>query len=152
MHFAVRRRVKDSMKGTALRIATIALVAWALSTFAMAQTPAHSIKIETLAKSTTSWGGTPYKTYPLGQPQITILKITLPANTTMKWHKHPFPNAGYILSGELTIEKEDGKKKQFVAGQAVTETVDSIHRGITGPDPAVLIVFYADTPGLPLSQ
>jgi quercetin dioxygenase-like cupin family protein len=62
------------------------------------------------------------------------------------------PNAAYILSGDLTLEKKDGSKKHFVAGQALTETVDSIHRGIAGDDPAVLVVFYAGTPGLALSR
>ncbi len=41
--------------------------------------------------------------------------------------------------------------QHFVAGQAVTETVNSVHRGITGTEPTVLIVFYPGAPGLPLS-
>ena len=63
------------------------------------------------------------------------------------------PNAGYVLSGELTLEEErGGSRKRFVAGQAITETVNRVHRGMTGEAPAVLIVFYAGAPGLPLSQ
>jgi quercetin dioxygenase-like cupin family protein len=69
----------------------------------------------------------------------------------MKWHSHPIPNAGYILAGDLTIEKKDGTKRHFVAGQAITETVDSVHRGLTGSEPAVLIVFYSGVVGKPLS-
>jgi hypothetical protein len=48
--------------------------------------------------------------------------------------------------------RKNGTKKHFVAGQAVTETVDTIHRGITRNQPVVLIVFYPGTPGMPLSQ
>jgi quercetin dioxygenase-like cupin family protein len=110
------------------------------------------IQTEILIQSTSSWDGTPYVSYPAGRPQITILKITIAPHTTMKWHSHPLPNAGYILSGELTIEREDGTKEHFVAGQSVTETVNSVHRGITGTERTVLIVFYPGTPGLPLSQ
>jgi hypothetical protein len=62
------------------------------------------------------------------------------------------PNAGYVLSGELTLEERDGIRKHFVAGQAFTETVDRIHRGVTGEAAVILIVFYAGAPGLPLSQ
>jgi hypothetical protein len=62
------------------------------------------------------------------------------------------PNVGYILSGELTIEKKDGAEKHFVAGQALSETVDSIHRGITGAEALVVIVFYPGTLGLPVSK
>lgn len=134
-----------------MRFIIAALLASSLTGFATAQDLASPIKVETLIQTTSSWDGTPYKSYPTGQPQITILKYTIAPQTTMKWHSHPMPNAGYILSGELTIEKKDGTKKHFVAGQAITETVDSIHRGITGAEPVVLIVFYPGTPGLPIS-
>jgi quercetin dioxygenase-like cupin family protein len=120
--------------------------------FAAAENAYSPIQVETLVQSTSSWDGTPYKAYPAGQPQIAVLKITIPPHTTMKWHSHPMPSAGYILSGELTIERKDGAKKHFVAGQAVSETVDSIHRGITGAEPLVVIVFYPGTPGLPVSN
>lgn len=109
-------------------------------------------QVETLIQSTSSWDGTPYKAYPPGQPQITVLRITLPPHTTMAWHSHPMPIAGYILSGELTIEKRDGTTKQFVAGQAVAETIESIHRGTTGATPVVVIAFCPGTPGVPVSQ
>jgi hypothetical protein len=62
------------------------------------------------------------------------------------------PNAAYIISGELTLEKKDGTAKHFVAGQALTELVDRTHRGLTGDAPAVVIVFYAGAAGLPLSE
>ena len=128
------------------------LLASPLLCFAAGKNASSATQVETLIQSTSSWDGTPYKAYPAGQPQITVLKITIPPRTTLKWHSHPMPNAGYILSGELTIEKKDGSEKHFVAGQAVSETVDSIHRGITGAEPLVLIVFYPGTPGLPVSN
>lgn len=128
------------------------LLSSCLVCFAAGKNSSSPIQVETLVQSASSWDGTPYKAYPSGQPQITVLKITIAPHTTMKWHSHPMPNAGYILSGELTIEKKDGIEKHFVAGQAVSETVDSIHRGITGAKPAVIIVFYPGTPGLPVSN
>ena len=134
-----------------MKVMIAALLSSALVCSAGAEDASSRIKTETLLQSTASWDGTPYKAYPAGQPKITVLKITIAANTTMKWHSHPFPNAGYVLSGALTIEKKDGTKQHFVAGQAIAETVDSIHRGITGAKPVVLIVFYSGTPDLPLS-
>ena len=63
------------------------------------------------------------------------------------------PNAAYIVTGELTIErKKDGKKRHFTAGQALPETVGRLHRGISGNEPVVLIVFYAGSRGAPLTQ
>src|SRR5262245_2005280 len=73
------------------------------------------------------------KSYPSGQPELSILKITLAPHTELEWHSHPIPNAAYLVSGELTLErKEDGKKQHFAAGQAVSETVNTFHKGIAG--------------------
>jgi quercetin dioxygenase-like cupin family protein len=114
------------------------------------QSIAHA---ETFLRASSSWDGEPYKSYPPGQPELSILKITLAAHTQLEWHSHPMPSAAYIVAGELTIErKKDGKKRQFTAGQAVSETVDTFHRGVAGKEPVVLIVFYAGSPGVSLTQ
>ena len=62
------------------------------------------------------------------------------------------PNAAYVVSGEITVEDKSGMKKHFSAGQVIPETVNTLHRGITGDTAAVLIVFYAGTAKMPLSQ
>ena len=82
-----------------------------------------------------------------------MLKITVPPHTKLEWHSHPMPSAAYLVSGELTLErKKDGKKQHLTAGQAVPETVDTFHRGITGDEPVVLIMFYAGSADEPLTQ
>src|SRR5215472_12490070 len=107
---------------------------------------------QTLLRTGSSWNGEPYKYYPSGQPELTILRITLAPHTELEWHSHPMPNAAYIVSGELTLErKKDGKKKRFTAGQAVSETVDTLHRGMAGNETVVPIVFYAGSPGVPFT-
>jgi quercetin dioxygenase-like cupin family protein len=112
-----------------------------------------TIQSETLLQSSSSWDGEPYTTYPAGRPELSVLKITIPPHTQLDWHTHPMPNAGYILSGALTVEKkEDGKTQRFTAGQVVAETVDALHRGVTGDAPVTLIVFYAGIEGMPLSK
>lgn len=130
----------------------VLLMATACGLVATGNPSLPSIKRETLTMSTSSWDGVPYKSYPAGRPQMAVLKITLAPHTTMNWHTHPIPSAAYVLSGDLTVEKKDGTRKHFVAGQAFTETVNSIHRGITDDKGVVLIVFYAGKAGLPLSQ
>src|SRR5215471_7050138 len=113
----------------------------------------RAVRSETLLQTGSSWDGEPYKSYPSGQPELSILKITLAPHTELEWHSHPIPNAAYLVSGEITLErKEDGKKQHFAAGQALSETVDTFHRGIAGNEPVVLIVFYAGSPGVPLTQ
>lgn len=112
-----------------------------------------SIQIETLMRSSQSWDGQAYKAYPKGSPELTVLKITIPANTELPWHTHPMPNAGYVLSGELTVQKKStGEKKMLTAGQVSPEMVNELHRAFTGDIPVELIMFYAGTKGMPLSQ
>ena len=113
----------------------------------------RAVQSDTLLQTGSSWDGEPYKSYPSGQPELSILKITLAPHTELEWHSHPIPNAAYIMSGDLTLErKRDGKKQHFSAGQAVSETVDTFHRGRAGNEPVVLIVFYAGSAGVPLTE
>lgn len=108
---------------------------------------------ETLMKTNQSWDGESYQSYPVGKPELSILKITVPPHTVLGWHTHPIPNAAYVLSGHLTVEKQsDGSKKTIHAGETLAETVGTIHRGFTEDEPVTLIVFYAGAKGLPLSN
>ena len=63
------------------------------------------------------------------------------------------PNAAYVVSGELLVEKRDGGQTiRLVAGDVLPEMVNGVHRGVTGDAPVVLIVFYAGARGLPVSE
>jgi quercetin dioxygenase-like cupin family protein len=131
---------------TAFLIASL----WAYVVAAAGQQP--DVKSETLLQSSSAWDGAPYEAYPKGAPELSVLRITIPPHSTMKWHTHPMPNAAYIVSGELTVEEASGKHRHFVAGQVLPETVNTVHRGVTGDEAAVLIVFYAGVKGMPLSE
>ena len=112
-----------------------------------------TLQKQLLLSASSSCDGEPYKSYPQGQPELSIVKIILAPQTQLEWHSHPMPSAAYIVAGELTIERRrDGKKQRFSAGQAVSETVDTFHRGVAGSEPLVLIVFYAGSAGMPLTQ
>jgi quercetin dioxygenase-like cupin family protein len=107
---------------------------------------------ETLLQTTQSWNGKRYTHYPTGQPQLTTLKVTIAPHTSLPWHSHPFPNAVYVLSGALTLhDRASGKTVVVHQGQSVGESVDDVHRGEAGDDPAVLLITYAGTPGVPTS-
>lgn len=117
----------------------------------MAQTVATA-HADTLVKTDASWNGVKYVSYPTTPPQLTVIKLSIPAHTALPWHRHPVPNAGYVLSGQLTIEdRESGKRQTFTAGQAFAESVNDVHRGVSGDVPTVLILTYAGTQGTPTS-
>ncbi|KPY85597.1 cupin domain-containing protein [Pseudomonas syringae pv. tagetis] len=133
-----------------LLIATALLV---LTGGAAAQQAKATVDSRVLLKSQASWDGTPYESYPEGRPELTLLKIKIPANTALKWHSHPIPNAAYVVAGEITVEARDSKKRiHLKKGDALAEMVDIVHRGQTGDMPVELIVFYAATAATPLSQ
>ena len=107
---------------------------------------------EVLLQTDKSWNGKPYTHYPTGQVQLTTLKVTLAPHTALPWHTHPFPNVVYVLSGTLTLhDKASGKTLVVHQGEAVGESVDDVHRGEAGDQPAVLIITYAGVPNVPTS-
>ena len=111
------------------------------------------IKSETLLHSTSAWNGVSYEVYSKGALELSVLRITIPPHSKRNWHTHPMPSAAYIVSGEITIEQLGvNKKRPFVAGEVVPETVDILHRGIAREQPVVLIVFYAGVKGMPLAE
>ena len=110
------------------------------------------VRVEQVLKTVRSWDGSNYTSYPPGQPEVTVLKITIPPNTTLHWHRHPMISAAYVLSGHLTVEKKDtGERKVVHTGEALAETVDTTHRGFTTDEAVELIVFYAGRVDLPVS-
>ena len=114
---------------------------------------AAQIEKEILLERSESWDGTPYKAYPSGPPQLTLIRLKIPARTQLPWHTHPMPNAAYIVSGELTVEaRSSGATRTLRQGQTLAEMVGTEHRGVTGDTPVELLVFYAGTPGMPLSE
>lgn len=129
-----------------------ALLLGCLANIASADHPQlPGVEVDTLLSSPNSWDGTPYGHYPGGKPEVSVLRYSIPAHTTLPWHSHVVPNVAYIVSGQITVEKQDtGESRVFKAGEAMAEVVNSAHRGYTGEQAAELIVFYAGAEGLPL--
>lgn len=110
------------------------------------------ISSETLLQTTKAWDGTPYVSYGTGQPQITVLRISIPPHSALPWHRHPVINVGYVLNGKLFVEKQgDGLRRELQAGEALPEMVGGLHRGYTEDEPATLLAFYAGIEGTPLT-
>jgi len=110
------------------------------------------VKVVQLVQTTRSWNGVALPGYPKGKPEITILKMTIGPHVRLPLHKHPVINAGVLLKGELTVITEKGKRLRLQAGDPIVEVVHTWHDGINeGNQPAVIIVFYAGTPGTPLT-
>ena len=111
-----------------------------------------TIHVETLAKSTVSWDDNALPDYPQGKPEITILRIKIPAGAKLEMHKHPVINAGVLLSGELTVITEKNETLHLKAGDSIIEVVDKWHYGKNeGNKTAEIIVFYAGIVNQPIT-
>ncbi len=110
------------------------------------------VSVQVLAKTDSSWNGDKLPAYPTGKPQITILRIKIPAGAKLPWHEHPVINAGILLRGELTVVTDDGQRLHLKAGDSIVEVVNKWHYGMNeGSKPAEIIVFYAGSPGCPVT-
>ncbi|HEU6437558.1 MAG TPA: cupin domain-containing protein [Nitratidesulfovibrio sp.] len=116
------------------------------------QSASQSVSSVQLVQSERSWDGAMLPAYPQGQPQVTILRITIPAGARLPLHLHPVINAGVLTRGQLTVTTEDGKELHLTAGDPIVEVVNTPHQGFNpGSEPAEIIVFYAGQAGAPLA-
>ena len=101
-----------------------------------------------LVRTSKSWDGKSLVPYPQGQPEITILRIGIPAGARLETHSHPVINAGVLVSGQLTVKTTDGRVLRLKAGDPIVEVVNTLHYGINeGTVPAEIVVFYAGSVG-----
>ncbi|WP_308721399.1 cupin domain-containing protein [Komagataeibacter xylinus] len=135
---------------TTLALAILGLSA-ALPLVAHTQSVASGHR-DILLQADHSWNGVAYEPYPATRPELTMIRLTIPAHTALPWHTHPMPNAGYVLEGQLTIhDRDSGRTETFHQGEAFAESVNDTHRGETGDTRTVVLLTYAGTPGTPTS-
>ena len=81
------------------------------------------IMITKLKQLSQSWDGSKFS-YPDKNEEITAIKIFLAPNAKLPYHCHPFPTIGFVLSGEVEVEKTNGEKHLFRKGDVVCELVN----------------------------
>ncbi len=112
----------------------------------------NTVKVDVLAKTSSSLDGRDLPNYAKGKPEITILRIKIPQGVQLPLHKHPVINAGVLLKGELTVVTEDNKTLHLKAGDSIVEVVNKWHYGKNdGDHPAEIIVFYAGIKDEPIT-
>ncbi len=105
-----------------------------------------------LVKTTLSWDGKTLPAYPQGQPEITMVRVTIPPGAQLPLHQHPVINAGLLMQGALTVVTEDKKVLHLKAGDPIVEVVNTWHYGRNeGKLPAEIVVFYAGTPDVAIT-
>ena len=107
---------------------------------------------EKLVQTETHWNQQQIKPIHIDNPQITMLRITIPAGEKLAMHKHPILNIGYLTKGELTGRSDKGEKLVLKPGDPSVELVDVWHYGeSTGTEDAEIVVTYVGEKGDALS-
>ncbi len=108
--------------------------------------------VETLLSATESWSGDSYS-YPKGQAQMTLLRITAPVGFRTPVHTHPQPSVAYVVKGKLDCVVTEINTKVFSAGDSFATTSGETphYCESIGNEPAVVFVAYAVVEGEPVT-
>ncbi|MBQ9035812.1 MAG: cupin domain-containing protein [Alphaproteobacteria bacterium] len=114
-----------------------------LSACVLISSGAYAANSETLIQTENHWNKQAIKPIHIENPQITMLRITIPAGEKLAMHKHPVLNIGYLTKGELTVRSENGDVLVLKPGDPIVELVDIWHYGeSTGTEDAEIVVTY----------
>tara|TARA_Y100001968_G_scaffold303709_1_gene318109 strand:+ start:174 stop:614 length:441 start_codon:yes stop_codon:yes gene_type:complete len=108
--------------------------------------------IETLLSASESWNGDLYS-YPQGQAQMTLLKITAPVGFRTPVHTHPQPGVAYVVKGMLDCVVTADNTKTFSAGDSFATTFGETphYCESVGNESAIVFVAYAGVEEEPIT-
>jgi quercetin dioxygenase-like cupin family protein len=98
------------------------------------------IKVTPLLETVTTLTGQKLE-YPKNNPQVKVTMAELPPGAAVGWHEHPNLRYVYVLDGTLTIEMEDGTRREFPAGTIFVEALRTRHRGVNAGATPVKVLF-----------
>ena len=112
----------------------------------------HLPVIETLVKAKESWNGDPYS-YPLGEAELTLLKMTVPVGFRTPVHTHLQPGIAYVAEGKLECVVKADKTAIFSAGEAFATTFGETphYCESVGEKDSLVFVTYAGVEGQQLT-
>lgn len=104
-----------------------------------------------ILKTSRTWNGAPIA-FPPGHGEVTVLSIDIQPGAETGWHRHPMPSFAMVLEGTLQVTLRDGGTRQFSAGEAFAEVVETSHNGRnTGQTLTKLLVVYTGPRGSSLT-
>ena len=107
-----------------------------------------AIKTTELIRTSESWDGVALPDFPVGKPELRVIRLDFPVGAKTGWHHHTVVNYGIVQQGDLTIVCQDGSERTFREGEPLVEVIGTIHRGENrGRKSVVLVMFYYSEPG-----
>ena len=101
---------------------------------------ANGIVVEKLLTTDTTAVGQKIMYPCFGEPEVTMLKITIPPGKSTGWHKHSFPVFSYIIQGTLTVELENHRVIQCKENTTYAEMVNTYHNGSNREDSDLVVI------------
>ena len=90
------------------------------------QTSLEPVVLETLISTSQSWNGDSFS-YPKGQAEMKLEKITAQPGFKTPLHLHPQPGIIYVQTGTLYCETSDGQSLTVRAGESFASSQDTVH-------------------------
>ena len=90
------------------------------------QTSLEPVVIKTLISASESWNGDSFS-YPKGQAEMKLEKITAQPGFKTPLHLHPQPGIIYVQRGTLYCETSDGQSLTVGAGESFASSQDTAH-------------------------
>ena len=90
------------------------------------QTSVEPVVVETLISASKSWNGDSFS-YPRGQAEMKLEKITAQPAFKTPLHLHPQPGIIYVQKGTLYCETSDGQSLTLGAGESFASSQDTAH-------------------------
>ena len=90
------------------------------------QTSFEPVIVEMLIRASDSWNGDSFS-YPRGQAEMKLEKITAQPGFKTPLHLHPQPGIIYVQKGTLYCETSDGQSLKVGAGESFASSQDTAH-------------------------
>jgi len=155
---AARPAYHPRMPSRMLRSTLVAVAALSVGSSLAAGATGGQAAATAPAPAQTSGGkGVPVRTVELPKMDgehlsMRLVEVTYPPGASSQAHRHPCPVLGYMLSGTMRMQIDDGKPQEFKAGDTFVELPTNVHRVSMNPSadtPAKFLVTFLcdkDTP------
>lgn len=102
---AIRRKIRRTMKGFGPVILLFSGLLLTVTSLADETLGAmNSITAEVLIKADASWNGHPLPPYSAGDPEISIVRVTIPAGSSLPLHIHPYATADSVIRIKSSVK------------------------------------------------
>jgi quercetin dioxygenase-like cupin family protein len=130
----------------------VALLSVLVPSLLLAVPPQKDLTWVDLLRTRTTWDGAPIHFPATAKPEVQAKILELAPGASNPWHKHPVNAYVYILQGDFRVELEDGTIRDFHAGDAYAQVVETWHRGTNrGRTPMRAVIFFLGEADAPLT-